>query len=336
MASDGKWFPAFQIACQILAKFAYTNLFRLHIAYSVYTIAYFQNRVEILRNSPAARARSQFVLWPDGNATTASNGSPRGNARLLDDYRGGNQRIYASHKSIMFSRQSCYFFVPSRRNSLELCIFLGRTLKAPQVRRVERVSKSKLAHFIRITHRDEVEPPITDWLREAYEFSNEPLTSDRASELEKAVAVKGRKRERPEKSQRLDGATEKPAAPESPLTDRVRAALSGKIDFQEKRMFGGVTFMVQGKMCISAGKNRIMCRIDPDVHDSALTREGCRTVIMKGRQYRGYVYVDEDALKLKASLTIGLIYRWSITASQPRPLGSGDRVTSAFTHDARD
>jgi hypothetical protein len=55
------------------------------------------------------------------------------------------------------------------------------------VRRVERVSKLKLAHFIRITHRDEVEPPITDWLREAYEFSDESLTSDRAkraSELE--------------------------------------------------------------------------------------------------------------------------------------------------------
>ena len=105
----------------------------------------------------------------------------------------GDQRIYASHKSIMFSRQSCYFFVRPKRNSLELCIFVGRTLKAPQVRRVERVSKSKLAHFIRITHRDEVEPPITAWLREAYEFADKSLTTDRAkraSELEKGIAVK--------------------------------------------------------------------------------------------------------------------------------------------------
>ena len=60
--------------------------------------------------------------------------------------------------------------------------------------------------------------------------------------------------------------------------------------------------MVREKMCISAGKGRIMCRIDPDVHDSALTGEGCRTVIMKGRQYRGYVYVDEDALKAQSKL----------------------------------
>jgi hypothetical protein len=60
--------------------------------------------------------------------------------------------------------------------------------------------------------------------------------------------------------------------------------------------------MVREKMCISAGKGRIICRIDPDVHESALKREGCRTVIMKGRQYRGYVYVDENALKAQSKL----------------------------------
>ena len=83
----------------------------------------------------------------------------------------GDQRIYASHKSIMFSRKSCYFFVRPKRNFLELCVFLGRALKAPQVRRIDRTSRSKLVHIIQIKHRDEVEEPITDWLREAYEFS---------------------------------------------------------------------------------------------------------------------------------------------------------------------
>ena len=84
----------------------------------------------------------------------------------------GDQRIYASHKSIMFSRKSCYFFVRPKKNFLELCVFLGRTLKAPQVRRVERTSKSKLAHVIHIRHRDEVEAPVTDWLQKAYELSD--------------------------------------------------------------------------------------------------------------------------------------------------------------------
>jgi hypothetical protein len=83
----------------------------------------------------------------------------------------GEQRIYASHNSIMFSRKSCYFFVRPKKTFLEVCVFLGRAVKAPQIRRVDRSSKTKLVHILRITHRDEVEAPITDWLREAYDFS---------------------------------------------------------------------------------------------------------------------------------------------------------------------
>lgn len=83
----------------------------------------------------------------------------------------GDQRIYASHSSIMFSRKSCYFFVRPKKNFLEVCVFLGRQLKAPQVRSVNQSSKSKFVHSFRITHRDEVESPITDWLREAYDLS---------------------------------------------------------------------------------------------------------------------------------------------------------------------
>ena len=84
----------------------------------------------------------------------------------------GDQRIYASHHSIMFARKACYFFVRPKRSFLEVCVFLGRPLRAPQVRRVDRVSQSKIAHIIRITHRDQVEPPITDWLEEAYRLSD--------------------------------------------------------------------------------------------------------------------------------------------------------------------
>jgi hypothetical protein len=62
--------------------------------------------------------------------------------------------------------------VRPKRNFLEVCVFLGRTLKAPQVRRADRASKHKIYHIIQIKHRDEVEAPITDWLREAYELSD--------------------------------------------------------------------------------------------------------------------------------------------------------------------
>ena len=82
----------------------------------------------------------------------------------------GEQRIYASGTAIMFSRASCYFFVRPRRTHLQVCVFLGRAVRAPQVRRVERKSSSKLVNIIHVRHRDEVEPPITDWLREAFEL----------------------------------------------------------------------------------------------------------------------------------------------------------------------
>src|SRR5258706_7406911 len=79
----------------------------------------------------------------------------------------------------MFSRKSCYFFVRPKRNFLELCVFLGRELKAPQVRRVDRASQSKVVHVIQIRHRDEVEAPVTDWLQEAYDLSDTRRTTSK-------------------------------------------------------------------------------------------------------------------------------------------------------------
>ena len=111
----------------------------------------------------------------------------------------GDQRIYASHKSIMFSRKSCYFFVRPKRNFLELCVFLGRTLKAPQVRRVDRVSKSKFVHVIHIKHRDEVEAPITDWLREAYELSDVVASKTGATRAKSKLQAGAKQKQAPER-----------------------------------------------------------------------------------------------------------------------------------------
>lgn len=80
----------------------------------------------------------------------------------------GEQRIYASHHSIMFSRRSCYCFVRPKKAYLEVCVFLDRPLTVSRVRRVDQVSRTKWAHLLRVTHRDEVEAPLTDWMREAY------------------------------------------------------------------------------------------------------------------------------------------------------------------------
>jgi len=91
----------------------------------------------------------------------------------------GEQRIYASHHSIMFSRKVCYFFVRPKTKYLEVWIMLGRAIRAPQVRNVMKGSRSKYAHLVRITHRDEVEAPVTDWLREAYEKHDALLANAR-------------------------------------------------------------------------------------------------------------------------------------------------------------
>jgi hypothetical protein len=102
----------------------------------------------------------------------------------------GDQRIYASHHSIMFSRKSCYFFVRPKRNFLELCVFLGRAVKAAQVKRVDRTSKTKLVHIIHVKHRDEVESPVTDWLREAYDLSDVLAAKTRTTSSPKSGARK--------------------------------------------------------------------------------------------------------------------------------------------------
>jgi TfoX/Sxy family transcriptional regulator of competence genes len=103
------------------------------------------------------------------------------------------------------------------------------------------------------------------------------------------------------------------------LTNRVQAALGHIPGVEQKRMFGGITFMVRGKMCISVGTERLMCRIDPAIHDAALERKGCRIMVMKGRQYRGYVYVDAEAVKSKRDLDywIGLALSYNTAIIAP-------------------
>ena len=90
--------------------------------------------------------------------------------------------------------------------------------------------------------------------------------------------------------------------PDETLVNRVRTAIGNSRPVEEKKMFGGLAFMVEGKMCVTVGKARIMCRIDPATHDAALERKGCTAVVMKGREYQGYVHIDADALSTKGDL----------------------------------
>jgi TfoX/Sxy family transcriptional regulator of competence genes len=86
------------------------------------------------------------------------------------------------------------------------------------------------------------------------------------------------------------------------LSDRVRTALAHIPRVAERKMFGGITFMVDRKMCISVGGHRLMCRIDPELHELAIKRPGVRTVRMNGRAYRGFVHVREEAVATTRAL----------------------------------
>ena len=157
----------------------------------------------------------------------------------------GDQRIYASHKSIMFSRKSCYFFVRPKRSYLELCVFLGRSLKLPQVQRIDRVSRSKYVHSFRITHRDEVEAPLTDWLREAYESTDspsKPSQSEQNFKTDKRAVVRKR-----ENNQMPEAAPRSKAGPAPKLDhgkqlNRVRRICKSIPGATEKVSHGAPTF----------------------------------------------------------------------------------------------
>ncbi len=133
----------------------------------------------------------------------------------------GDQRIYASHSSIMFSRTACYFFVRPKRQFLEVCIFLGRTLRAPQVRRVVRGSGVKIVHVVHLRHRDEVEEPVTAWLQEAYETSDALTTRNRRGG-KRAANASGRRPGKPAAKRARSTAKPRRARAAEPRRARIR------------------------------------------------------------------------------------------------------------------
>lgn len=78
------------------------------------------------------------------------------------------------------------------------------------------------------------------------------------------------------------------------LAARIREYLSQKEGYQvdEKKMFGGLAFMVNGKMCINVGNDQLMCRFDPALTEQLSKRAGYLPLTMKGKEYTGYCYVD--------------------------------------------
>ncbi|MGG9972769.1 TfoX/Sxy family protein [Ferruginibacter sp. SUN002] len=83
------------------------------------------------------------------------------------------------------------------------------------------------------------------------------------------------------------------------LAKRIRETIAHISKVEEKTMMGGLTFMVNDKMCIGIIGDEMMCRIDPDMQETALAKKGCRIMDFTGRPMKGYVMVDESGMKSK-------------------------------------
>ncbi len=73
-------------------------------------------------------------------------------------------------------------------------------------------------------------------------------------------------------------------------------------NIEEKKMFGGLCFMVNDKMCIGVEKERLMVRLDPAKYDEVMEKEGCVPMDFTGKVMKGFVFVNEDVLNTKKKL----------------------------------
>lgn len=84
-----------------------------------------------------------------------------------------------------------------------------------------------------------------------------------------------------------------------PLANRVREKLMHLNHVQEKPMFNGLTFMVDGKMCIGVKQDELMVRINPDKADFVAEKNGCRQMVHGGKVMKGYFFVAIEELQRK-------------------------------------
>jgi TfoX/Sxy family transcriptional regulator of competence genes len=116
------------------------------------------------------------------------------------------------------------------------------------------------------------------------------------------------------------------------LADRIREELVDKRKVEEKQMMGGLTFMVNNKMCVGVWKDEMMCRIDPDVREEALSRTGCRVMDITGKAMKGFVLVDETGMRSKKEFDywIGLSLEFNKKAKSSKKKAKAIKKTTTI------
>jgi len=87
------------------------------------------------------------------------------------------------------------------------------------------------------------------------------------------------------------------------VANRIRELLVGEAQLSEQKMFGGLAFLIGGNMAIAAsGQGGILVRVDPEQCDALVATTKAETMEMRGRQMRGWLRVDDDAVRTKREL----------------------------------
>jgi len=106
------------------------------------------------------------------------------------------------------------------------------------------------------------------------------------------------------------------------LAGRVREYMGTRPGYSEKKMFGGLCFLINGNMCCGINEQDLMLRVGPDLYDQTLARPGARPMDFTGRALRGMVYVGPEHLQAARALTgwvdMALGFVESLPAKKPK------------------
>ena len=98
-----------------------------------------------------------------------------------------------------------------------------------------------------------------------------------------------------------------PMAYDNYLAERISRYFSDrKLETEEKKMMGGLCYMLDDKMCVGIVKNELMARVGPEAYEQCLGRDGCKEMNFTGRPMKGYVFVDPDGIDSESDLAFYL------------------------------
>ena len=114
------------------------------------------------------------------------------------------------------------------------------------------------------------------------------------------------------------------------LGERIREALSDRFDVSEKRMFGGLAFLVRGHMCVGIVKDDLMVRVGPESYEHLVREPHARQMDFTGRPIKGFLYVEPEGYESDTDLRRWVLRGVSYAASLPaKPVKEGSAPTKS-------